>query len=33
MKGIKKGTYKIRVKIKGTDNFKKGFRTIKIVVK
>ena len=33
MKGIKKGTYKIRVQIKGTDNFKKGFRTIKIVVK
>ena len=33
MKGIKKGTYKIRVKIKGTDNFKKGTRTIKIVVK
>ena len=33
MKGIKKGTYKIRVKIKGTDNFAKGYRTIKIVVK
>lgn len=33
MKGIKKGTYKIRVKIKGTDNFKKGTKTIKIVVK
>lgn len=33
MKGIKKGTYKIRVKIKGTDNFGKGYRTIKIVVK
>lgn len=32
-KGIKKGVYKIRVKIKGTSNFKKGTRTIKIVVK
>lgn len=32
-KGIKKGTYKIRVSMKGTDNFKKGTRTIKIVVK
>ena len=33
MKGIKKGTYKIRVQIKGTKNFKKGYQTIKIVVK
>lgn len=32
-KGIKKGTYKIRVTIKGTKNFKKGTKTIKIVVK
>lgn len=32
-KGIKKGVYKIRVKIKGTKNFKKGTRTIKIVIK
>lgn len=32
-KGIKKGTYKIRIQIKGTENFKKGFQTIKIVVK
>lgn len=32
-RGIKKGVYKIRVKIKGTSNFKKGTRTIRIVVK
>lgn len=32
-KGIKKGVYKIRVKIKGTGNFKKGYKTIKIVIK
>lgn len=32
-KGIKKGVYKIKVQIKGTKNFKKGTRTIKITVK